>query len=71
MATSAPTNMNMDTNTNMNTNDIHKCIKIGWDIGIKNMSYCRVRPITQELTNIQLTTNPVNQSNNIIKIGTN
>ena len=40
-------------------------IKIGWDIGIKNMSYCQLRPANQ--TN--LLPNPT--TNNIITVGAN
>ncbi len=38
-------------------------IKIGWDIGIKNMSYCRLQPIT--------TNGTAGQMKNIITIGPN
>lgn len=41
-------------------------IKIGWDIGIKNMSYCRVRPMNTDIfarSNLP--------ANNIITIGAN
>lgn len=39
-------------------------IKIGWDIGIKNMSYCRLRPVAA-------CTSTANISSNIITIGPN
>ena len=46
-------------------------IKIGWDIGIKNMSYCRVRPMTAD--NIFLAANSLANMplTNIITIGAN
>ena len=39
-------------------------IKIGWDIGIKNMSYCRLQPVAA-------CTSTANMSSNIITIGPN
>ena len=51
--------------TNSGTNRTSNQIKIGWDIGIKNMSYCQLLPANQ--TN--LAANPT--TNNIITVGAN
>jgi hypothetical protein len=44
-------------------------IKIGWDIGIKNMSYCRVRPMPADI--FAANSNSNSHTNNIITIGAN
>lgn len=51
----------MPTTNIIDTISPHKDIKIGWDIGIKNMSYCRLRPAT----------NHPNPASNIITVGAN